>query len=70
MGRGGGWGGGVVKLLPRHSLKKNKNDVITTWKVNLCLDHVHFIINQRSMVLRRNKIIAVEGWIVSHYYDL
>ena len=35
---------------------------------NLCTDHVHYVKNHRSTVLRRNKNMAVEGGTVSHYY--
>ena len=34
---------------------------------DLCTDHAHYVINHRSTFLRRNKIMAVEGGIVSHY---
>ena len=37
---------------------------------NLCTDHVHYVKNHRSTVLRRNKNMAVEGGTVSHYYIL
>ena len=35
---------------------------------NLCTDHVHYVKNNRSTVLRRNKNMTVEGGTVSHYY--
>ena len=38
--------------------------------VDLCTDHVHYIKNNRSTVLRKNKSMAVEGRTVSHYYIL
>ena len=38
--------------------------------MNLCTDHVHYVKNHRSTVLRRNENIAVEGGTVSHYYIL
>ena len=37
---------------------------------DLCTDHVHYIKNNRSTVLRKNKSMAVEGRTVSHYYIL
>ena len=37
---------------------------------DLCTDHAHYVKNHRSTVLRRNKIMAVEGGTVSHYYIL
>ena len=37
---------------------------------DLCTDHAHYVKNHRSTVLRKNKNMAVEGGIVSHYYIL
>ena len=39
---------------------------------DLCADHAHYVKNNRSTVLRRNKIMAVpvQGGTVSHYYIL
>ena len=37
---------------------------------DLCTDHAHYVKIHRSMVLRRNKNMAVEGGTVSHYYIL
>ena len=37
---------------------------------DLCTDHAHYVKTHRSTVLRRNKIMAVEGGTVSHYYIL
>ena len=34
---------------------------------DLCIDHVHFLKNHRSTVLRRNKNVAVQGGTVSYY---
>ena len=74
--RKGGGGGG--KLLPNILL--NEINILTTCKViikglvsrltEVCNDHVHHVINQRSMVLRRYKNMAVEGGAVSHHYIL
>ena len=38
--------------------------------VDLCTDHTHYVKNQGSTVLRRNKNIAVEGRTVTHYFIL
>ena len=35
---------------------------------DLCTDHVHYVKNHRSTVLRRDKKMAVEGGTISHYY--
>ena len=37
---------------------------------DLCPDHVHYIKNCRSKVLRRNKDMVVQGKTVSHYFML
>ena len=37
---------------------------------DLRTDHVHFVKNHRSTVLRRNKNMAVQGGTVSHHYIL
>ena len=37
---------------------------------DLRTDHAHYVKNQRSTVLRRNKNMAVEGRTVSHCYIL
>ena len=37
---------------------------------DLCTDHVHYLKNHRSTVLRKNKNMAVEGRTVSHCYIL
>ena len=37
---------------------------------DLCTDHAHYVKNQRSTGLRKNKNMAVEGGTVSHYYIL
>ena len=38
--------------------------------VDLFTDHAHYVIIRRSMVLIRNKNMAVEGGTVFHYYIL
>ena len=65
------------ELLPIHSLKRNQTIFSQLAKqssrvlpADLCSDHTHYVIDQRSKVLRRNKIMVVEGGIVSHYYIL
>ena len=35
---------------------------------DLGTDHAHYVKNHRSTVLKRNKIMAVEGGTVSHFY--
>ena len=37
---------------------------------DFCTDHAHYVKNQRSTVLRRNRNMAVEGRTVSHCYIL
>ena len=37
---------------------------------DLCTDHAHYVKNQRSTGLRKNKNMAVDGGSVSHYYIL
>ena len=37
---------------------------------DLCPDHVHYIKNCRSKVLRRNKDMVLQGRTVSHYFIL
>ena len=37
---------------------------------DLCTDHMHYVKNHRSTVLRKSKSMAVEGGTVSHYYIL
>ena len=37
---------------------------------DLCTDHAHYVKIHRSMVLRRNKNMAVKGGTVPHYYFL
>ena len=58
--------------LPKHSLKRNQTMFSQLAKrssrvlpADLCSDHTHYVINQRSKVLRRNKIM-----VVSHCYIL
>ena len=65
------------ELLPIHSLKWNPNDVLTTCKgisKVLASGFVYWSCalrqNHKSMVLRRNKSMAVKGGTVSHYYIL
>ena len=38
--------------------------------VDLCTDHAHYVNNDRSAVLRKNKNMAVEGGTVSYCYIL
>ena len=40
------------------------------WLADLCTGHAHYVKNNRSTVLRRNKNMAVQGGTVSHYYIL
>ena len=37
---------------------------------DLCTAYAHYVKNNRSTVLRRNKNMAVQGGTVSHYYIL
>ena len=71
MGRGGGGGGG---LLPHTYILLNEIQTMFSQltkqsarvlPVDLCTDHVHYIENHRSTVLRRNKNMAVQGGTVS-----
>ena len=66
-GGGGGLGRCYFQYILLNEIQTMFSKVLT---VDLCTDHTHYVKNQGSTVLRRNKNIAVEGRTVTHYFIL
>ena len=69
-----GWGGSYFPYILLNEIKMMFSQLALRsarfLPADLCTDHAHYVKNHKSTVLRRNKIRAVEGGTVSHYYIL